>query len=128
MTAEPTTNPGQGTDVPADIDVHTTAGKLADAERRLEEARSTQEANAQERQHAKGRKTARERIALLFDEGSFVELDALSRHRSTNFGLQEKRPFGDGVITGYGTVDGRQVCVFSQDFSVFGGALGEVYG
>ena len=118
----------EGIDVPSDLDLHTTAGKLADAERRLTEATSKQEANAQERQHAKGRKTARERIALLFDEGSFVELDALSRHRSTNFGLEEKRPFGDGVITGYGTVDGRQVCVFSQDFSVFGGALGEVYG
>jgi propionyl-CoA carboxylase beta chain len=65
---------------------------------------------------------------MLFDEGSFVELDELARHRSTAFGLQERRPYGDGVVTGYGTVDGRQVCVFSQDFTVFGGSLGEVYG
>ncbi|MCW2832391.1 MAG: accD5 1, partial [Nocardioides sp.] len=62
------------------------------------------------------------------DEGSFVELDELARHRSTAFGLEKNRPYGDGVITGYGTIEGRQVCVFSQDFSVFGGSLGEVYG
>ena len=72
--------------------------------------------------------TARERIEVLFDEGSFVELDELARHRSTAFGLQERRPYGDGVVTGYGTIDGRQVCVFSQDFTIFGGSLGEVYG
>jgi propionyl-CoA carboxylase beta chain len=65
---------------------------------------------------------------MLFDEGSFVELDELARHRSTAFGLQDRRPYGDGVITGYGTIDGRQACVFSQDFTVFGGSLGEVYG
>ncbi len=65
---------------------------------------------------------------MLFDEGSFVELDELARHRSTAFGLEKNRPYGDGVITGYGTIDGRQVCVFSQDFTVFGGSLGEVYG
>ena len=76
----------------------------------------------------KGKKTARERIDALLDEGSFVELDELARHRSTNFGMQKNRPFGDGVVTGYGTVDGRPICVFSQDVTVFGGALGEVYG
>src|SRR5436189_1329672 len=65
---------------------------------------------------------------MLLDEGSFVELDGLARHRSTNFGLQARRPYGDGVVTGFGTVDGRQVCVFSQDFTVFGGSLGEVFG
>ena len=81
-----------------------------------------------EKQHAKGRQTARERIEMLFDEGSFVELDELARHRSTAFGLEKNRPYGDGVITGYGTIDGRQTCVFSQDFTVFGGSLGEVYG
>ncbi len=85
-------------------------------------------AKAVEKQHAKGRQTARERIEQLFDEGSFVELDELARHRSTAFGLEKTRPYGDGVITGYGTIDGRQVCVFSQDFTVFGGSLGEVYG
>ena len=123
--------PGEGTEVPAagsGIDIHTTAGKLADLDRRLDEAVHAGSAKAVEKQHAKGRKTARERIELLFDEGSFVELDELARHRSTAFGLAERRPYGDGVITGYGTIDGRQVCVFSQDFTVFGGSLGEVYG
>src|SRR3989337_1458854 len=119
---------GEGTDVPEDIDVHTTAGKLADLERRLEESVHAGSAKAVEKQHAKGRKTARERIELLFDEGSFVELDELARHRSTAFGLDRNRPYGDGVITGYGTVDGRMVGVFSQDFTVMGGSLGEVYG
>ena len=117
-----------GTDVPDDIDIHTTAGKLEDLDRRLDEAVHAGSAKAVEKQHAKGRKTARERIELLFDEGSFVELDELARHRSTAFGLASKRPYGDGVITGYGAIDGRQVCVFSQDFTVFGGSLGEVYG
>jgi len=121
-------HPGEGTDVPADIDIHSTAGKLADLERRIDEAVHAGSAKAVEKQHAKGRKTARERIELLFDEGSFVELDELARHRSTAFGLQKRRPYGDGVVTGYGTIDGRQVCVFSQDFTIFGGSLGEVYG
>ena len=80
-------------------------------------------AKAIESQHKKGRLTARERIYALLDEGSFVELDALARHRSTNFGLAEKRPLGDGVVTGYGTIDGRDVCIFSQDVTVFGGSL-----
>ena len=111
-----------------EIDIHTTAGKLADLERRLDEAVHAGSAKAVEKQHAKGRKTARERIELLFDEGSFVELDELARHRATGFGLEQNRPYGDGVVTGYGTIDGRQVCVFSQDFTVFGGSLGEVYG
>ena len=118
----------EGTEVPDDIDIHTTAGKVADLERRLDEAVHAGSAKAVEKQHAKGRKTARERIEMLFDEGSFVELDELARHRSTAFGLQKRRPYGDGVVTGYGTIDGRQVCVFSQDFTIFGGSLGEVYG
>ncbi|MEX0428320.1 acyl-CoA carboxylase subunit beta [Nocardioides sp. DS6] len=109
-------------------DLHTTAGKLADLSLRLDEAIHAGSAKAVERQHAKGRQTARERIEMLLDEGSFQELDELARHRSTNFGLEKTRPYGDGVITGYGTIDGRQVCVFSQDFTVFGGSLGEVYG
>ena len=120
--------PGEGTDVPQDIDIHTTAGKLADLERRLDEAVHAGSAKAVEKQHAKGRKTARERIEILFDEGTFVELDELARHRSTAFGLEKTRPYGDGVVTGYGEVNGRMVCVFSQDFTVFGGSLGEVYG
>lgn len=110
------------------IDIHTTAGKLADLQRRIQEATHAGSERAVEKQHAKGKLTARERIELLLDEGSFVELDEFARHRSTNFGLEKNRPYGDGVVTGYGTVDGRPVAVFSQDFTVFGGALGEVYG
>jgi propionyl-CoA carboxylase beta chain len=109
-------------------DVHTTAGKLVDLYRRNDEAVHAGSARAVEKQHAKGKKTARERIDLLLDPGSFVELDELARHRSTNFGQERNRPYGDGVVTGYGTVDGRPVCVFSQDVTVFGGSLGEVYG
>jgi len=109
-------------------DVHTTAGKLADLYRRNDEAVHAGSARAVEKQHAKGKKTARERIDLLLDPGSFIELDELARHRSTNFGLEGNRPYGDGVVTGYGTVDGRPVCVFSQDVTIFGGSLGEVYG
>jgi len=109
-------------------DRHTTAGKLADLYRRIDLAAQAGSAAAIERQHAKGRQTARERVEALLDPGSFVELDALVRHRSTNFGMQDKRPYGDGVITGTGTIDGRNVAVFSQDATVFGGSLGEVYG
>jgi len=109
-------------------DPHTTAGKLADLARRVEEAVHAGSSRAVEKQHARGKKTARERIALLLDPDSFVELDELARHRSTNFGLERTRPYGDGVVTGYGTVDGRPVCVFAQDFTVFGGSLGEVFG
>jgi propionyl-CoA carboxylase beta chain len=107
---------------------HTTAGKLADLDRRLDEHIHAGSAAAIERQHAKGKLTARERIDLLLDPGSFVEFDSFARHRSTNFGLERNRPYGDGVVTGYGTVDGREICVFSQDVAVFGGSLGEVYG
>jgi len=110
------------------IDLHTTAGKLADFEARIDQAVHAGSAAAIEKQHAKGRRSARERIAMLLDEGSFVELDELARHRSTAFGLERNRPYGDGVVTGYGTVDERKVCVFSQDFTIFGGSLGEVYG
>ncbi|MFP3712960.1 acyl-CoA carboxylase subunit beta [Puerhibacterium sp. TATVAM-FAB25] len=105
-----------------------TAAKLADLERRRAAAVTEPEAAAQAKQHARGKKTARERIEALLDPGSFVELDALAVHRSRNFGLDAKKVAGDGVVTGYGTVDGRQVCVFSQDFTVFGGSLGEVHG
>jgi propionyl-CoA carboxylase beta chain len=119
MSAEP---------VASQPDIHTSAGKLADLQHRYEEAVHAGSARAVERQHAKGKKDARERIELLLDEGSFVELDELARHRSTNFGMDGERPYGDGVVTGYGTVDGRPVCVFAQDFTVFGGSLGEVFG
>ena len=101
-----------GTDVPdsdSGIDIHTTAGKLADLERRVDEAVHAGSERAVEKQHARGKKTARERIEMLLDAGSFVELDELARHRSTNFGQEANRPYGDGVVTGYGTVDGRPV-------------------
>ncbi|MDX6332212.1 MAG: propionyl-CoA carboxylase beta chain, partial [Streptomycetaceae bacterium] len=111
-----------------EYDIHTTAGKLADLRHRIGEATHAGSARAVEKQHAKGKLTARERIELLVDDGSFTELDEFARHRSTNFGIEQNRPYGDGVVTGYGTVDGRPVCVYSQDFTVFGGALGEVYG
>jgi propionyl-CoA carboxylase beta chain len=82
---------------------------------------------AEAKQHERGKHTARERIDLLLDPGSFVELDRFATHRAQGFGLEERVYLGDGVITGYGTVDERQVFVFSQDFTVFGGSLGEAY-
>jgi len=112
----------------SDADIHTTAGKLADLAQRNEAAVHAGSAKAVEKRHAQGRKTARERVEQLMDEGSFAEVDELGRHRSTAFDQQKNRPYGDGVIIGFGTIDGRQVCVFSQDFTVFGGSLGEVFG
>ena len=109
-------------------DPHTTAGKLADLERRRHEAVHAGSEQAVAKQHERGKKTARERIDMLLDPGSFTEFDELARHRAHDFGIEATRPYGDGVVTGYGTVDGRPVCVFSQDFTVFGGSLGEVYG
>src|SRR5690242_1560560 len=81
---------------------------------------------AVEKQHAKGKMTARERIEKLLDPGSFHELDTFVRHRTFEFDMLKNRPWGDAVVTGHGTIDGRPVCVFSQDFTVFGGSLGEV--
>src|SRR5580698_1898289 len=109
-------------------DLHTTAGKIADLERRRYEAVHAGSAAAVEKQHARGKLTARERVGLLLDEGSFTELDQLARHRAHDFGIAGNRPYGDGVITGTGTIDGRPVAVYSEDFTVFGGSLGEVYG
>ncbi|ATW50995.1 methylmalonyl-CoA carboxyltransferase [Streptomyces peucetius subsp. caesius ATCC 27952] len=82
---------------------------------------------ATEAQHAKGKLTARERIALLLDEGSFREVEQLRRHRATGFGLEAKKPYTDGVVTGWGTVEGRTVFVYAHDFRIFGGALGEAH-
>ncbi len=120
--------PAEPAEPSAAADPHTTAGKLDELRKRYDEAVHAGSARAVAKQHAKGKKTARERVAMLLDEGSFVEFDELARHRSTMFGLETNRPYGDGVVTGYGTIDGRQVCLFSQDVTVFGGALGEVYG
>jgi acetyl-CoA carboxylase carboxyltransferase component len=105
----------------------TTKEKLEELRRRRHEAEHAGPQRAVESQHAKGKLTARERIDLLLDPGSFVETDQLAVHRATGFGLEEKRFPGDGVVTGHGTVEGRRVCVFSQDFTVFGGSLGEVF-
>src|SRR3954470_5105233 len=121
MTAQPR-------DVPAHPDLHTTAGKLAQLDHKVDEARHAGSKQAVEKRHSEGRMTARERVEALLDPGSFVELDALARHRAHGFGIEDKRPYGDGVVTGHGTVDGRPVCVFSQDFTVFGGSLGEGFG
>ncbi|HHT13947.1 MAG TPA: acyl-CoA carboxylase subunit beta [Propionibacterium sp.] len=111
-----------------EIDIHTTAGRIANLGVRIDEAVHAGSAAAVEKQHAKGKMTARERIMALLDEGSFAEFDQFSRHRTSAFGMDARRPFGDGVITGTGSIHGRPVCIFSQDVTIFGGALGQVYG
>ncbi len=104
------------------------AQRLSDLAARKDQARTAGGEPALERHRAKGKLTARERIEYLLDEDSFQELDMLTRHIASGMGLEENRPYTDGVITGYGTIDGRKVCVYSQDFTVFGGALGETHG
>jgi acetyl-CoA carboxylase carboxyltransferase component len=105
---------------------HPMTQRLAELAERKQEALHAGSERSVERQHAKGKLLARERIDYLLDEGSFHELDMLARHRAHDSGIEE-RPYTDGVITGWGTIDGRKVFVFSQDFTVFGGALGEVF-
>ena len=100
---------------------------LEQLEARRAEARLGGGARRIEAQHGKGKLTARERIELLLDEGSFEEFDTFVAHRCTDFGMAESRYYGDGVVTGWGTVNGRQVYVFSQDFTVFGGSLSETH-
>jgi propionyl-CoA carboxylase beta chain len=102
-------------------------------EQRIEKLRELRAASEQadnqravDRQHDAGKLTARERIELLLDKGSFQEMDPFVKHRSQGFGIEEKRPIGDAVVTGWGTVDGRNVFVFAEDFTRFGGSLGEV--
>ncbi len=104
------------------------------ANRKFEELKKKQESALEgggrdrvEKQHAKGKLTARERIHFLLDDGSFEEIGMLVTHRSTDFGLDKKKYYGDGVVTGYGTINGRLVYVFSQDFTVFGGSLSETH-
>ncbi|AWT42950.1 MULTISPECIES: acyl-CoA carboxylase subunit beta [Streptomyces] len=92
-----------------------------------EAARLGPDPAATERQHNKGKLTAHERIALLLDKGSFNEVEPLRRHRATGFGLEDKKPYSDGVVTGWGTVHGRTVFVYAHDFRIFGGALGEAH-
>ena len=105
---------------------HPMTQRLAELAERKQEALHAGSERSVERQHAKGKMLARERIDYLLDEGSFHELDMLARHRAHESGIEE-RPYTDGVITGWGTIDGRKVFVYSQDFTVFGGALGEVF-
>src|ERR1043166_1821561 len=101
--------------------------KLELLERRIAESEAGGGAERVAAQHKKGKLTARERLDLLLDEGTFVELDRFVVHRSTDFGLEEQKFYGDGVVTGYGRIDGRMVYVFSQDFTVFGGSLSEAF-
>ncbi|MFJ5270767.1 acyl-CoA carboxylase subunit beta [Streptomyces sp. NPDC088358] len=108
--------------IPMELD-----GRLMELAERKDAARAGQDPKATERQHAKGKLTAHERIELLLDKGSFQEVEPLRRHRATGFGLEAKKPYGDGVITGWGTVEGRTVFVYAHDFRVFGGALGEAH-
>src|SRR3990172_7356710 len=106
---------------------HTIEDRIEHLEKLREEALNAGAAAAVARQHSRGKLTARERIDKLLDPGSFVELDMLARHRAHGFGIERKRPLTDGVVTGWGKIDGRKVFLFSQDFTVFGGALGEVF-
>jgi len=108
-------------------DLHTTAGKIEDLRDRVEEAVHGGSERAVEKQHSKGKKSARERIELLVDADSFTEIDEFARHRSTQFGMEKNRPYGDGVVIGTATVDGRPIALYSQDFTVMGGSLGEVH-
>ncbi|MGW9550380.1 acyl-CoA carboxylase subunit beta [Citricoccus zhacaiensis] len=109
-------------------DLTTTAGKLQDLERRRAEAALPSGQAAVDKQHDRGKHTARERVELLLDPGSFIEFDALAVHRTTAFGMEKKKPIGDGLVSGYGTIDGRMVAVYSQDFTVYGGSLSQVNG
>jgi propionyl-CoA carboxylase beta chain len=108
-------------------DLHTTAGKIDDLRARIDEAVHAGSARAVEKQHSKGKKTARERIEMLVDADSFTEIDEFARHRAHGFGMEDNRPYGDGVVIGTATVDGRPIALYSQDFTVFGGSLGEVH-
>lgn len=101
--------------------------RVAGLRERKQRAADGPDPEATERQHAKGKLTPRERIDLLLDKGSFLEVEPLRRHRATGFGLEDRRPYTDGVVTGWGTVDGRTVFVYAHDFRIFGGALGEAH-
>src|SRR6266513_1085792 len=105
----------------------TTRDRIEAVERMREQAAHAGSSAAVERQRERGKLLARERVELLLDPGSFTELDAFVQHRNPNFGMMENRPYGDGVVTGHGTVEGRRVFVFSQDFTVFGGSLSAAY-
>ena len=108
-------------------DLDSTQAKLEALERLREEALHAGDERAVGRQRERGKLLARERLEKLLDPGSFVELDRYVRHRNPHFGMMDKRPWGDAVVTGYGTIFGRKVFVFSQDFTIFGGSLSEAF-
>src|SRR5690554_7807018 len=101
--------------------------KINDLEKKIAEAHKGGGEKRIEAQHEKNKLTARERIHFLMDEGSFEEIGMLVTHRSNNFGLDKNKPLGDGVVTGYGTINGRLTYVFAQDFTVMGGSLAEAH-
>src|ERR671935_357943 len=118
----------------ATIDEHVQPEETATVEERIDELHKRRRAalspggkDAAGKQHERGKLTAIERLDILMDRGSFVETDPFAQHRAHEFGMDKKRPPGDGVVTGYGTIDGRRVFVASQDFTVFGGSMGEVH-
>ncbi|WP_277426168.1 carboxyl transferase domain-containing protein, partial [Streptomyces sp. ADI95-17] len=123
-TIDPSASASPSADSAAPADVR---GRVVELHALRELARSGPSEKATEAQHAKGKLTAHERLALLFDEGTFCEVEQLRRHRATGFGLENRRPYTDGVITGWGLVDGRTVFAFAHDFRIFGGALGEAH-
>src|SRR5213079_1355330 len=108
-------------------EMESTEAKLERLQQLRDKARHSGSERAVERQREQGKFLARERAEKLLDSGSFVELDRYVRHREAEFGMRERRPYGDAVVTGYGTIFGRRVFVFSQDFTVFGGSLSEVF-
>jgi propionyl-CoA carboxylase beta chain len=115
------------TQKPPAVEERTVEDRIEELRRRRAAARTPGGEGAAEKQHDKGKLTAHERLDILMDEGSFVETDSFAVHRAHDFGMADKRPPGDGVVTGYGTIDGRKVFVASQDFTVFGGSMGEVH-
>jgi acetyl-CoA/propionyl-CoA carboxylase carboxyl transferase subunit len=115
------------TQKPPAVEERTVEDRIEELRRRREAARTPGGEGAAEKQHDKGKLTAHERLDILMDAGSFVETDPFAVHRAHDFGMADKRPPGDGIVTGYGTIDGRKVFVASQDFTVFGGSMGEVH-
>ena len=105
----------------------TTEQKLARLQELREETLHQAKESTVTRRREEGKLLARERLEKLLDPGSFVELDRYVRHREVEFGMRDRRPWGDAVVTGYGTIFGRKVFVFSQDFTIFGGSLSEVF-
>src|SRR6059058_6422566 len=116
-----------GATAPVPPVAHPIEERLEQLDKLREQALHAGSPKAVERQHERGKLLPRERLELLLDPGSFVELDMLARHRAHGFGIEESRALTDGVVTGWGTVGGRKIFVFAQDFTLFGGALGEVY-